>query len=138
MSDGKCTNRSKWTDEDVEKLQRIYDETPPAPAKLDFWEDMSRRFDDGRGWQSMKHRINLPPKLRRDSCKIHRLYCTLGGTMGELADRYGIHQSQLTLWRVRGWLPTSMVYQMLDDAIASGDGWEERDARELQGIHMDA
>ena len=58
--------------------------------------------------------------------------------MGELADRYGIHQSQLTLWRVRGWLPTSMVYQMLDDAIAAESGWEERDARELQGIHMDA
>jgi len=86
----------------------------------------------------MRHRLELPPKLVKDSCKIHRLYCTLGDSLGDVAERYGRHASFLTTCRKRGWLPADLVYKMLDDAMVEGGEWEESDARGLQGIDMDA
>ena len=83
--------------------------------------------------------LGIEPKIKESSNAgvIQDLYNTLGGTLADIADRYGVTSSYLAHSRKRGRLSLKITYAMLDDAMEIDSKWEERDARRLQGLHLD-
>ena len=140
-----------WTIKELEDLKATCSLVFQKDSKIAYWRAVADRHNNSghRGYpersvvsvrkQAMLMGVVARVKKKRSNSPIQKLYDTLrsGGTMSSLAVRYGVSDSYLSHCRVRGRLPPKLCYRMLDDAMAMDDKWEERDARQLQGIHLD-
>ena len=137
---------ARWSDKEIASLHKTLEALPEQEGKMVFWEELARAhskdFGIERRWYSLRLKclfLGIEPKIKESSNAgvIQDLYNTLGGTLADIADRYGVTSSYLAHSRKRGRLSLKITYAMLDDAMEIDSKWEERDARRLQGLHLD-
>jgi len=138
---------NRWTREELESLRISCQMMSAKKTKGAYWQSVCDHHKLYGGpervmlsvrQQAMQIGVKAKTDKHRSRGALQRLYDTLGDTLTGVANKYGVTPSYLAHCRTRGKLPTRLCYKMLDDAMSTSEEWSERDARELQGLYLDA